>query len=75
MTVPHCWNAVDGADGPGVELDVRMDGHVTAKVKDVLVGTQEPDGVATVLFKDVPLTKGVNKIVMTAGGLSETLIL
>ena len=47
-------------------------GTVTLKVNDVLVGAKEPDDVATVLFKDVPLTKRANRIVVTSGGLSDS---
>ena len=48
-------------------------GCVTLKVNDTLVGSKDPDEVATVLFRDVPLTKGLNRIVVTSGGLVDSL--
>ena len=43
-------------------------GDVTLKVNGCAVGTLSPDEVKTVLWKDVPLTPGPNRIELTAGG-------
>ena len=43
-------------------------GDVTLKVNESVVGTLVPDEVKTVLWKDVPLMPGPNKIELTAGG-------
>ncbi len=43
-------------------------GDVTLKVNGATVGTLPPDEVKSVMWKDVPLTPGANRIELTAGG-------
>jgi len=43
-------------------------GEVTLTVNGTVVGRQRPDAVRTVLWRDVPMRRGRNEVVLSAGG-------
>ncbi len=49
-------------------------GDVMLKVNGETVGTLCPDEVKTVLWRDVPLAPGANKIELSAGGCTATAV-